>query len=61
MVVKVLLSCMHGGNLWLDRRVNITIDLIHRIKGLSKNGADPTAYFMGKDQDKKLVAWLIKK
>ena len=60
-VVKVLLSCMHGGHLWLDCRVDITIDLIHRITGLSKTGADLVAHFMGKDQDKKLAAWLIKK
>jgi hypothetical protein len=26
-VVKILLSCVHGGHLWLDRRVDITIDL----------------------------------
>ena len=61
MVVKVLLSCMHGGHLLLNLRVYITIDLIHRITGLSKNEADPTAHFTGKDQDKKLAAWLIKK
>ena len=60
-VVKVLLSCMHGGHLWLDRRVDITIDLIHRITGLSKNGADPMAHFVEKDQDRKLAVRLIKK
>ena len=53
-VVKVLLSCMHGGHLWLDRRVDITIDLIHRITELSKTGEDPTTHFIGKDQDKKI-------
>ena len=60
-MVKVLLSCVHGGHLWLDRRVDITIDLIHRITGLSKNGADPTTHFVGKDYDKKLAVRLIKK
>ena len=60
-VVKILLSCVHGGHLWLDHRVNITIDLIHWITGLSKTGAHPVAHFMGKNQDKKIVAWLIKK
>ena len=60
-MVKVLLSSVHGGHLWSDRKVDITIDLIHRITGLSKNGADPTVHFMGKDQDKKLVGQLIKK
>ena len=59
--MKVLLSCVHGGHLWLDRKVDITIDLIHLIIGLSKTGADPTTHFVGKDQDKKLVVRLIKK
>ena len=60
-VVKVLLSCIHGGHLWLDRRVDIMIDLIHWITGLSKTVADPTTHFVGKDHDKKLAAQLIKK
>ena len=60
-VVKVLLSCIHGGHLWLDHRVDIMIDLIHRIMGLSKIGADPMTHFIGKDQDKKLAARLTKK
>ena len=60
-VMKVLLSCVHGGHLWLECRVNITIDLIHQITGLSKTGADPAAHFVRKDQDKKMAAWLIKK
>ena len=55
-VIKVLLSCVHGGHLWLDCRVDITIDLIHRITGLSKTGVDPMTHFVGKDQDKKLAA-----
>ena len=59
--MKVLLSCVHGGHLWLDCRVDITIDLIHQIMGLSKIGADPMMHFVGKDQDKKLAARLIKK
>ena len=60
-VVKVMLSCVHGGHLWLDRKVDITIDLIHRIIGLSKTPTDPAAHFIGKDQNKKLVVRLIKK
>ena len=60
-VVKVLPSCVHGGHLWLDHRVNITIDLIHWIIGLSKTEVDPTTHFVGKDQDKKLAVRLIKK
>ena len=45
----------------LDHRVDITIDLIHRITGLSKTRANPTTHFVGKDQDKKLAAQFIKK
>lgn len=60
-MVKVLLSCVHKGHLCLDHRVNITIDLIHQITGLSKTRADPAVHFVGKDQDKKLVTRLIKK
>ena len=47
--------------MWLDHRVNIAIDLIHRITGLSKTRADPATHFVGKDQDKKLVVWPIRK
>lgn len=54
-VVKFILSCMHGGHLWLDHKVDITIDLIHRITELSKIRADPAKHFVGKDQDRKLA------
>ena len=60
-VVKVLLSCINGGNLWLDRIIDITIDLIHQITGLSKIGADLATHFVGKDQDIKLAVRLIRK
>jgi hypothetical protein len=33
--VKLLLSCFHGGYLWLDRHINVNLTLIHRIIGLS--------------------------
>ena len=60
-VVKVLLSCINGGHLWLDRRVDITIDLIHPITGLRKTRANPAAHFVEKEQDKKLATRLTKK
>ena len=56
-----MFSCIHDNYLWLDHRVDITIDLIHRITGLRKTGVDPTAHFVGKDQDRKLAMKLIKK
>ena len=37
------------------------IDLIHRVTDLSKNGANPTMHFVGKDEDRKLATKLIKK
>ena len=60
-VVKITLSYVHDGHLWLDRRVDIMINLIHQITNLSKIGADPTTHFIGKDQDRKLAVRLIKK
>ena len=55
-----MLSCVHGRHLWLDCRVDITIDLIHWIISLSKTSVDPTTHFEGKDQDRKLATKLIK-
>ena len=46
--------------MWLNRRVDLTIELIHRITSLSKNGADLATHFVGKDQDRNLAAKLIK-
>ena len=37
-VVQVLLSCVHGGYLWLSNRVDLNVDLIHHITDLSKHG-----------------------
>ena len=59
--VKDLLSCCHGGYLWLDAKIPITIDLISQVIGLPKVGVDPCQYFKGKDNDKKLVVRLKKK
>ena len=59
-VVKVLLPCVHDGYLWLDHNINLNVDVIHRIKGLSKVGADPTMHFVGKNLDRKLVVKLTK-
>ena len=56
--VKQLLSCFHGGYLWLDTKLPITVDLISYITGFHKEGIDPYQYFRGKDNDKKLDARL---
>ncbi len=53
-VVQFLLSCVHGGYLWLSNRVDIGIDLIHRITGLSKHGNDLQINIDGKTKDTRL-------
>jgi hypothetical protein len=49
--VKILLSCYHGGYLWLDRRITIDLMPIHRIIGLSIEGHDPEDFYLGKAVD----------
>ena len=60
-VVHVLLSCVHGGYLWLGNRVDLNVDLIHRITGLSKIGKDPEIQTTGKTKDSKLPPALVNK
>ena len=60
-MVHVLLSCVHGGYLWLGNRIDLNVDLIHRITGLSKIGKDPQMHISGKRKDTKLPALLINK
>ena len=57
-VVKLLLSCVHDGYLWLESKINLNIDLIHRITGLNKIGDDPSVHFIGKKTDHKLASKL---
>ena len=59
-VVKVLLPCVHDGYLWLDRKIDLNVDAIHRITGMSNVGADLASHFMGKNLDRKLVVKLTK-
>jgi hypothetical protein len=53
--VKRLLSCYHGGYLWLDRRVAVDPTLIHMIIGLSMQGQNPQKFYPGKAGDRALV------
>ena len=53
-VVRMLLSCIHGGYLWLSNRVDIGVDLIHPITGLSKTGNEPQINIDGKSKDTRL-------
>jgi len=49
---KLLLSCLHGGALWLDPQVSIDTQLIAQITGLSIAGEDPTTLFVNKAKEK---------
>jgi hypothetical protein len=53
--VKLLLSCYHGGYLWLDRHVTVDLVLIHMITGLSMQGPDPQKFYPGKAADRTLA------
>ena len=50
--VKQLLSCFHGGYLWLDTKVHVTVDFISQIIELPMAGVDPLQYFHNKDNEK---------
>ena len=39
--VKQIFACFHGGCLWLDELVAVTVELISAITGLPKYGPDP--------------------
>jgi hypothetical protein len=52
--VKMLLSCMHGGYLWLDKPVSIDTDLIMCIIDLPSQGEDPSLLFFDKKNEKAL-------
>ena len=52
--VKKILAYFHGGILWLNTPIPVTIDLIARITGLLNAGEDLTHYIHRMDTDKKL-------
>ena len=60
-VVRVLLSCVHGGYLWLSNQIDLNVDLIHHITGLSKGGKDPHTHISKKSKDSKLPQHLVQK
>ena len=59
-VVKILLLCVHESYLWMDKKIDLNLDVIHRITGLSKAGRDPGAHFICKSLNRKLVMKIIK-
>jgi hypothetical protein len=50
--VKLLLSCYHGGYLWLNHRITVDLTLINQIIGLSMQGPDPHDFYPGKIADR---------
>ena len=40
----------------MEKKINLNVDVIHKITSLSKVGRDPVAHFFGKSLDRKLVA-----
>ena len=56
--VKQILAYFHGGMLWLNTPIPITVDLIASIKGLPKAGEDSAQYIRRRDTDKKLAKQL---
>jgi hypothetical protein len=46
--VKLLLSCYHGGYLWLNMCMTVDPILIHMITRLSMQGTDPQKFYLGK-------------
>jgi hypothetical protein len=56
--VKLLLSCYHGGYLWIYRCVTMDPTLMHLITGLSMQGLDPHQFYLGKTSDHSLVQLL---
>jgi hypothetical protein len=53
--VNIMLSCYHGGYLWLYRRITFDPTSIHRITGLSMQGPNPQDLYRGKATDHALA------
>jgi hypothetical protein len=53
--VKLLLSCYHGGYLWLNHCITMDPMLINHITGLSMQGPDPHDFYPGKSMDHTLA------
>jgi len=53
--IKQLLAVMHGGDVWLDKPIPITIELIAQITGLPIRGMDPMLILDDKSKEKALA------
>jgi hypothetical protein len=52
---QILLSCYHGGYLWLNHRIIVDPTLINWITRLSMQGPDPQDFYPGKSMDRALA------
>jgi hypothetical protein len=59
--VKQLLAVTHGGDIWLDKPIPITIELIVQITGLPIRGMDPALVLDDKSKEKALAEEMKKK
>jgi hypothetical protein len=59
--VKQLLAVTHGGDIWLDKPIPITVELIAQITGLPIQGMDPTLFLDEKTKEKALAEEMKKK
>ena len=46
---------MHGGFIWLNKKISIDSYLVAQVIGLQKDGVDPAYFFVGKVKDKELA------
>jgi hypothetical protein len=53
--VKLLMSCFHGGYMWLDRCITVDPTLIHLITRLSMQRPDPQKFYPRKTSYRSLV------
>jgi hypothetical protein len=56
-----LLAITHGGDIWLDKPVPITFELIAQITGLPIQGMDPALVLDDKSKEKALAEEMKKK
>jgi hypothetical protein len=56
-----LLAVMHGGDIWLDKPIHITVELIMQITGLPTGGMDPALILDDKSKEKALAEEMKKK
>jgi hypothetical protein len=59
--IKQLLAVTHGGDIWLDKPIPITVELITQITGLPSRGMDPALILDDKSKEKALAEEMKKK